>query len=209
MQMVQKTPALTVCHECDLLVHETTGQGVLHYSALCPRCGALLYRHSRNSLENVLALACACLVLLTVANVFPIVGLNIQGQRIETTVIGAALRLWQNDMPAVAVLVLATTTVTPLLEMAAVIWLVLPLKFGRRPPAFARVFRALQAAHPWAMVEVFMLGILVALVKLAHVAEVLPGLAMGCFGALMLLLASISSIIEPRDIWRAWGEARQ
>jgi paraquat-inducible protein A len=206
---VEKNPALTVCHECDLLVHETTGQESPHYSALCPRCGALLYRHSRNSLENVLALACACLVLLALANAFPIVGLNIQGQRIDTTVIGAAIRLWQNDMPAVALLVLATTTVTPLLEMAAIIWLVLPLKFGRRPPAFARVFRALQAAHPWAMVEVFILGILVALVKLAHLAEVLPGPAMGCFAALMLLLASISSIIEPRELWRAWEEARK
>jgi paraquat-inducible protein A len=209
VQAVKNDEALTACHECDLLVRQADGQEAAHYSALCPRCGALLYRHSRNCLENTLALACACLVLLAVANAFPIVGLNIQGQRIDTTVIGAAIQLWQNDMPAVSVLVLATTTVTPLLEMSAVIWLTLPLVFGRRPPAFAKVFRALQTAHPWAMVEVFMLGILVALVKLAHLAEVLPGPAMLCFCALMLLLASLSSIIEPSDLWRAWEEARR
>ena len=207
--MVDNDPALTACHECDLLVHETTGQESPHYSALCPRCGALLYRHSRHSLENILALACACLVLLAVANTFPIVGLNIRGQRIDTTVIGAAIKLWQHDMPVVSLLVLATTTVTPLLEMAGVIWLVLPLRFGRRPPAFARVFRALQAAHPWAMVEVFILGILVALVKLSHLADVLPGPGMGCFGALMLLLTTLSAIIEPRDLWQAWEDARE
>jgi paraquat-inducible protein A len=195
------------CPECDLLVVESAASG--DYAARCPRCGAHLYRHSRNSLENTLALAFACLVLLTVANAFPVVGLNIQGQRIDTTVVGAAIRLWQNDMPAVSVLVLATTTVTPLLEMAGVIWLVLPLLFGRRPPAFARVFRTLQAAHPWTMVEVFILGILVALVKLAHLADVLPGPAMLCFGLLMLLLTSLSAIIEPRDLWRAWEEARE
>ena len=209
IQTADTDPALTACHECDLLVGKADGQESTHYSALCPRCGALLYRHSRNSLENVLALACACLVLLGIANAFPIVGLNIQGQRIDTTVIGAVIQLWQNDMPAVSILVLATTTVTPLLEMAAVIWLVLPLMFGRRPPAFARVFRALRAAHPWAMVEVFILGILVALVKLAHLAEVLPGPAFFCFGALMLLLACLSSIVEPGDLWRAWEEARE
>jgi paraquat-inducible protein A len=200
---------LRACPECDLLVRETTGQEAPHYSALCPRCGALLYRHSRHGLENTLALACACLVLLAVANAFSVVGLSIQGQRIDTTVIGAATKLWQADMPAVSVLVLATTTVTPLLEMVGVIWLVLPLMFGRRPPAFARVLRTLQAAHPWAMVEVFILGILVALVKLAHLADVLPGPAMLCFGALMLLLTALSAIIEPRDLWRAWQEARE
>jgi len=209
MPMTAGDEPLTACPECDLLVRETTGQESPHYSALCPRCGAHLYRHSRNSLENTLALACACLVLLVVANSFPVVGLNIQGQRIDTTVIGAAFQLWQADMQALSVLVLATTTVTPLLEMTAVIWLVLPLMLGRRPPAFARVFRTLQAAHPWAMVEVFILGILVALVKLSHLADVLPGPAMLCFGALMLLLTSISAIIEPRDLWRAWEEARE
>lgn len=209
LPMTAMNEPLTACRECDLLVRETVGQESPHHSALCPRCGALLYRHSRHSLENTLALACACLVLLLVANTFPVVGLNIQGQRIDTTVIGAAIQLWQDDMPAVALLVLATTTVTPLLEMASVIWLVLPLRFGRRPPAFARVFRALQAAHPWAMVEVFILGILVALVKLAHLADVLPGPAMWCFGLLMLLLTTISAIIEPRDLWQAWEEARE
>lgn len=201
--------ALIACHECDLLFCETSGQDFPRYSAHCLRCGALLYRHSRHSLENTLALACACLVLLAVANVFPVVGLNIQGQRIDTTVIGAAIRLWQNDMQAVSVLVLVTTTVMPFLEMVAIIWLVLPIMFGRRPPAFAQVFRMLQVAHPWAMVEVFMLGILVALVKLSHLAEVLLGPSMLCFGALMLLLATISVIIEPRDLWQAWEEARE
>lgn len=201
--------ALIACPQCDLLVRAADGQEAPHYSALCPRCGALLYRHSRHSLENTLALACACLMLLVVANAFPVVGLNVQGQRIDTTVIGAANQLWQADMPAVSLLVLVTTTVTPLLEMAGVVWLVLPLMFGKRPPAFTRVFRTLQAAHPWAMVEVFILGILVALVKLSHLAEVLPGPAMLCFGLLMLLLTTISTIIEPHDLWRAWQEARE
>lgn len=209
LQTMDDDLALTACHECDLLVRETDGQEDTQYSALCPRCGALLYRHSHNSLKNTLALACACLVLLVVANTFPIVGLNIQGQRIDTTVIGAAAQLWQEDMPAMALLVVVTTTLTPLLEMTGVIWLVLPLMFGRRPPAFAQVFRALKAAHPWAMVEVFILGVLVALVKLSHLAEVLPGPAMLCFCAMMLLLTAISAIIEPRDLWQAWEEARE
>ena len=201
---VANDPALTACHECDLLVRETTGPESPHYSALCPRCSAHLYRHSRNSLETTLALACAALVLLATANAFPLVGLDLRGQRIDTTVIGAAAKMWQEGMPAVGALVLLTTTILPLLELAAVVWLVLPLRLGRRPPAFAWLFRVLQMAHPWAMVEVFILGVLVALVKLSHLAEVLPGAAAWCFGGLMLVLTAITAIIEPRDLWRAW-----
>src|SRR5690242_6663948 len=123
-------PEQMACRECDLLVRPADAPVDVHYSALCPRCGALLYRRSRRGLENTRALACAALALLAVANAFPVVGLNIQGQRIDTTVLGAALQLWREGMPAVAILVLATTTLTPLLEISAVIWLTLPLMLG-------------------------------------------------------------------------------
>lgn len=199
---------LTICPECDLLVREAASAEASGFTALCPRCGAFLHRRHRNSLENSLALAFAALVLLVAGNAFPIVGLDIQGQRIETTVIGAAAGLWQEGMQVVAVLVLLTTTLLPLLELGAVLWMVLPLRLGRRPPGFVRVFRTLRLAHPWAMVEVFILGVLVALVKLAHIAEVLPGAAAWCFGGLMLLLAALTVVIEPRDLWQTWAEAR-
>jgi paraquat-inducible protein A len=199
---------LTICPECDLLVREAASTEATVFTALCPRCGAFLHRHHRNGLENSLALALGALVLLVAGNAFPIVGLDIQGQRIETTVIGAAAGLWQEEMRVVAVLVLLTTTLLPLLELGAVLWMVLPLRLGRRPPGFVGMFRALRLAHPWAMVEVFILGLLVALVKLAHIAEVLPGAAAWCFGGLMLLLAALTVVIEPRDLWQTWAEAR-
>lgn len=207
-KVTSSSPVLTACRECDLLIHEANTVASPHYSALCPRCGALLYRYSRHSLEYTLALAFAALALFAVANAFPIVGLNIQGVRVDTTVVGAALKLWHEGMPAVSILVGVTTTVMPALEVISITWLTLPLMLGRRPPGFAWVFRSLQIAHPWAMVEVFILGILVSLVKLSHLAEVLPGPAMLGFALLMLVLATVSTIIEPRDIWKAWEEAK-
>lgn len=202
-------PCLTACPECDLLVRETTTAEESDFQALCPHCGAHLYRVSRNSLENTLALACGALVLLAAANAFPIVGLDIHGQRIETTVVGAAASLWREGMQMVAVLVLLTTTVLPLLELTALVWMILPLRFGKRPPGFPWIFRIIRLAHPWAMVEVFIMGILVALVKLAHIADVLPGAAAWCFGGLMMLLTTLTAIVEPRDLWNAWEEAGQ
>lgn len=201
-------PATGACLECDLLVGEPAALGPHPCSALCPRCGALLLRSGGKGLEKALALASAGLALLALAIAFPVVGLDIQGQRIDTSVLGAAVALWNNGMPALSALVVGTTTVMPLVEIAAVIWLTLPLMLGRRPPGFARILRALQAAHAWAMVEVFILGVLVALVKLAHVADVVFGPAMLGFAALMLVLTAVNSVIEPRSLWQAWEEAR-
>lgn len=197
---------LTACHECDLLL-QPVALTQPRSRAHCPRCGARLYSFHRDRLEKILALTLAALVLLLTANLYPIVGLNIQGNYTETTVIGAVRHLWQDGREALGGLVLLTTVLMPAIELGAVLWLVLPLWQGRRSPAFAPVFRAFRLAHPWAMVEVFILGVLVSLVKLAHLADVLPGPAIWCFGGLMLLLAALAGLLDGHTLWQAWDEA--
>lgn len=193
---------LTACYECDLLLRaELLPPGG---TALCPRCGAELYRSRPDCLEKALALVCAALVLLLFANAFPVVGLDLKGQRNAATVFGAAYRLWQDGMVPVALVLLATAVVAPLVQLGALLWLLLPLHFGRRPPGFARVFRTLRLAQPWAMIEVFILGVLVSLVKLSHLAEVLIGPALWCFAALMLTLAALASQLDDYELWQAW-----
>lgn len=204
--MSAASPELTACHECDLLLRELP-IGELSGVAACPRCACVLNRADTNSLERSLALACAALVLLVIGNFFPIVGLNIQGQHVETTVFGAAHQLWHEDMPIVAMLLITTTVLVPLIELCVLIWLLLPLRAGRRPLGFVRLFRTFLLAHPWAMVEVFILGVLVALVKLSHMADVLPGPAIWCFGLLMLVLTALSATLNPPLLWAAWDEA--
>jgi paraquat-inducible protein A len=108
----------------------------------------------------------------------------------------------------VAVLVLMTTIIAPLTEMTAIAWLLLPLHFGHVPRGHALVFRALHLARPWGMVEVLMLGVLVALAKLARIAGVVPGLALWSLGGEMLLLAAASVAFDPHDVWTKVGEAR-
>ena len=200
-------PAVTACHECDLLLREDRAASHRSCSLVCPRCGAPLHRSGRGSPETMLALACAAMVLLAVANTYPVLGLEINGQRVDSTVFGGVEALWRQRMQPVAVLVLLTTIVAPLLEVAAVIWLALPLWRGRRPRAFAAIFRALQLARPWAMTEVLILGMLVATVKLAHFADLLPGAGIWAFGGLMLVLAAVTTAVEPHGLWRAWEEA--
>lgn len=190
---------LIACHECDLLQREAAlPQGGV---ARCRRCGAELYRSHPHSLDRTLALTAGAIVLFVIANSFPIVGLQLDGQVIQTTLYKTVSTLWDEDMKSVAALVFVTTIAMPALQLFAVAYLVLPLRLGRVPAHFGPVFRMLQTVRPWGMVEVFMLGVLVSLVKLAHLAGVVAGVALWSFAALMLVMAGISAVFDARGLW--------
>jgi paraquat-inducible protein A len=190
---------MIACHECDLLQREVPlpAGGV----ARCPRCGAEQYRSRPDSLERTLAFTLGAIVLFTVANAFPIIGLKLEGQIIHTTLYHTVRILWNEEEKLLASLVFMTTILMPALELCAMAYLLLPLKLGRAPRHFGLVFRALRAAGPWDMVEVLMLGVLVSLVKLAKLATVVPGIALWSLTALMLLYAAIASSFDPRELW--------
>ena len=194
------------CHECDLLVRAIASPS--GGDAHCPRCNAILYRVRRDTLEKSLALTCTALILLLLANLFPVVGLDIKGQHTATTVMGAATQLWRDGEPLVGIVVALTVALIPAIELLALLYLLVPLRAGRRPPAFVAVLRIVQLSHTWAMVEIFILGVLVALVKLTHYADVLPGIAMGCFGALALILTWLATILDSHLLWHTWEHAR-
>ncbi|QYD68333.1 paraquat-inducible protein A [Paraburkholderia edwinii] len=190
---------LIACHECDLLQYE---KPLLRgATARCARCGAELYRHQPNSIDRALAYTLGAVILFAVANAFPIVGLSVKGDLVETSLIGAADALYRDGMWPIAGLVFVTTVVMPLLQMLAMIYLLLPLWLGRVPLAHNLAFHLLHLARPWAMVEVLILGMLVALVKLAVIASVVPGVSLWAFGAVMVLLAAAASAFDPRECW--------
>jgi paraquat-inducible protein A len=198
------TDALIACHECDLLQRETwlPPGGI----ARCRRCGAPLYRNHPDSLDWSLAWTLGADVFLVVANTFPIVGLKAGGDLVQTTLWGAVRALYGQGMWLVAGLVLLTTMVAPLTELAAMTYLLVPLKFNRTPRWMPQAFRILNQVRGWSLVEVFMLGMLVALTKLAHIASVIPGVALWSFGALMLLLAAARTAFDPHALWaKAWA----
>jgi paraquat-inducible protein A len=194
------TRPVLACHECDLLQSEEPlpPGGVLR----CRRCRAELYREHTDGVDRPLALTLAAIVLFAIANAFPIVGLAVNGDLVQTTLLRAVQVLYRDGIWPIAGLVFATTFLMPLLQMAAMIYLLLPLHFRRLPYRYDLVFRVLNLARPWGMTEVLILGMLVALVKLAHIASVVPGVALWSFGALMLLIAAAASAFDPRALWQ-------
>jgi paraquat-inducible protein A len=197
---------LIACHECDLLQRETplAAGG----TARCPRCGAVLYRNTPDSLDRTLAYTLGAAVLFVVANAFPIVGLDAQGNRSSTTLFGTVRALHDDGMTSVAGLVFVTTILMPALNIGALLYMLLPLKLGRVPHGLPAVFRLVDAVRPWGMVEVFMLGTLIALTKLAALASVVPGIALWSFGALMFLVAAAAASFDSHALWARVEAAR-
>jgi paraquat-inducible protein A len=205
MGTVLTTP-LIACHDCDLLQREPAlGPGG---AACCLRCGATLFRSHPGWLDRALAYTFGSIVAFIIANVFPIVGLKVNGELIQTTLIGAARAMNAEGKHSIAGLVFFTTMFAPLAQLLAIAWLLLPLRAGRVPPGAGPVFRFLLSIRPWGMTEVFLLALLVALVKLAAIATVVPGIALFSFGALMILLAAAASALDTHELWAAIQAAR-
>lgn len=168
--------------------------------AVCLRCGSVLVRRHRLAPAQVLALAVAALVMFAIANAFPIVDLRVQGLHSGTTLFGSVAALWREGRQLMAVLVCATTQVFPLLDLLCMVALLAAVQRRDRPAWFAPLLRFVQELRPWGMIEVFMLGVVVSLVKLSGMAAILPGVALWAFAVLTLLMAAVLSF-HPRQLW--------
>jgi paraquat-inducible protein A len=198
-------PRLLACPQCDLL--QKHAQSAPQSRALCRRCGAVVALPRRVSIDRPLALALTCAQVFVLANVFPLVSMNVQGDTISTTMPRAVWALHQHHMTGLALLVLVTTLLAPGIQIASILTLLVCLRLRRGQHHFARLFRLVQAIRVWGMIDVLMLGILVSLVKLAALATVVPGVALWSFAALLVLLTLLSSSFSTRDLWR-WSEER-
>lgn len=192
--------ALIACRDCDRVQREV--ELPLNGVARCSRCGSALYRSRLGGTQYTLALSVAGIVLLIIANTFPIVGLQMQGRVIETTLIETVHVLAAEQARPVAALVFVTAVAMPALELLALVYLLAPLWLARRPPPyFVPVLRALQLVQPWNMLDIFMLAVLVSVVKLADTASIIIGNALWALAGLMVLMAEISATLDTRALW--------
>ncbi|AZG12377.1 paraquat-inducible protein A [Cupriavidus pauculus] len=189
---------LVACEYCDALYERTAlapGE-----RATCLRCGGMLYRESTRAYRRLLPLVVTALILFLVSNTYPIVEMDLKGVRTETTLWGAVMALHADQMTLVALLVFGTTILFPLSEMLMMCYLLVPMARHRMPAGFERIVRGIRQTRPWGMIEVFMIGVLVTVVKLSTMAQVIPGVALWSFGALVVVLAAMLSF-DPRDLW--------
>ncbi|PID45686.1 MAG: paraquat-inducible protein A [Proteobacteria bacterium] len=187
------------CHECDLLQQlPDLDNGEV---ARCQRCGALLRRIYANSLDYSLALAITGLILFLVANLFPLISLKVLGITQHGNLISATLALFNADMPSLGLLILFTTILFPLFSLLGMIYVFTTVRMNHFTPAIAPLFRFLRSTDAWGMLEIFLLALIVAAVKLADITEVIAGISLYAFIMLIITLTVLSLTLNPDDVW--------
>jgi paraquat-inducible protein A len=196
------------CADCDLLlsIPELPPGG----KARCPRCDWTVATRSSDPIERPLALTVTALIALIIANTSPLMGLSAVGRHASTTIIGGAYEMWAQGQEATAVIVAFCAVIAP---AGYILFMLTVLLAARRPPApvwVGEMLRGADSMQPWSMNEVMMLGILVALIKIAELATVTAGVGMFAMGALVILFPAIMVTFDPAEIWRRveWADGK-
>ena len=188
--------------ECDCCgLRHTLGDLSPDRTASCRRCGGVLASTPANSLERSLALALMGLILVIVANTMPFMSLNIQGRVQLATLITGDLALFDQGKWELAALVLFTTVLAPAIKLCMICYVLIGLRMRRPPPKLAYVLWLLDYLHPWAMIEVYLLGVFVAYVKLAAFSTIVVGPACYALATLLLAMVALDSILDFDTVW--------
>jgi len=183
--------SLVVCGQCGLAHRWQPLQDASQ--ARCTRCDAVLGRSHRLSLQGILALTLAAAAAYLIAINAPLMSLALRGSAETATLVEAVSMAWQDDQQIIAILAGITALLAPGAFIALRLYVLIPVAAGRKPPGFAWCVRALHQAARWNMVEVFTIGVLLSLVRLAGLADTSPGPGLFALGAMTVLFAAIES----------------
>lgn len=190
---------LVACESCDQLQKGTElPRGA---RAVCSRCGTRLYGSAADSLERTLAFTIGALVLLVLANVFPFLSFSMGGQVQENRIATGVLDLIAGGFAPLAALVFLTTILAPLLEMLLHLWAIVPVLLGVRFPGVVLAARLSGRMATWSLLEVYLLAVIVAAVKLAMMASVSLDVGAYSFFGLIALLTAARSALETDALW--------
>lgn len=187
------------CHFCDTL-HQAPAlpEGT---AARCKRCGVVLYQNRPASLVRTTAFSLASLILLAVVHGFPFLTMKAGGMQTDLSLARAAGELFKTGSVVIGCGVALFTIVAPLVMAGGMLYVNAPLLIGRAAPGARRVARWTAQTEQWNMIEVFLFGVLVSLMKLGHMAELIFGIGFWAFAALMVCMAAAVAGIDRNELW--------
>ncbi|MCA0869418.1 paraquat-inducible protein A [Seohaeicola saemankumensis] len=198
---------LIACPVCDVLHRETpvpVGQ-----KARCRRCGTVLYAPRESAMTQIVMLAVTAAILMVAAIFFPFLELDAGGLNSRSSVFDAVLAFASGPLLPLSLAVAALIVVLPLVRLAAVTYALAPMVFGFAPAAHAEpAMRLAERTRPWAMAEIFIVGVAVALVKVAGLAHVTLGPAFWAFLALVLITVLNDNLMCRLTIWKTLEDRR-
>jgi paraquat-inducible protein A len=182
------------CHECDLLLNlPKLGKG---QRANCPRCNGLLCSNPSNGLEHALTFAVAGLIFLILANLFPFLAFEASGRGQVMNLLQSSTALYNNSNNVLAAFVLMFIIIAPAMLLMSIIWVLAPLiLYNKRSYGAYWLSRHIFQASPWSMAEIFLMGALVSVTKIASIATVVIGPSFwGYIGFVICFTIAISSM---------------
>jgi len=189
------------CHECDA-IHRVPAQLQRREVAHCACCHAELHHHqAANALERCLSLYLSAFILFIIANLFPFITLKLSAQENVSVLLSGPAALFAAGNVDIAALVLLCSIVFPLLTMLGALYLLIPAFFGIHAPATGAVFRLIHRLMPWSMLGIFMLGVIIAVVKLLDMAEIDFGIALAAFVVLLPIMVFAQQYFDSSLFW--------
>jgi len=193
---------LLECHECGLFQRaRPAGRG----KVVCARCGYKLYNAHGRPFDVPLAFYLAAIILFVVANTYPFMTFSLQSREQRSNLITGVFEFMDQGLWFLAIVVFAMTIAMPAVRLFCATYVLLALRAGRRGRRLGRLYRLNEIVRPWAMLEVFLLGVLVAYVKLIDLATIEVGVAVIAFGLLIVVMAAADASLEPHDVWNELG----
>ncbi|TWH64390.1 paraquat-inducible protein A [Azomonas agilis] len=197
---------LIACPDCDLLMQKPEIR--LNQVILCPCCGCELYVFREKVVSRSLALVITALLLYIPANFLPIMYLNLMGRVTTETVWTGVWSLYHSGMPGLAIIVFLCSMVVPLLKLVCQLTVLLSISSGYFKKIGLYCYRAYHHLKEWGMLEVYLLGVLVSIIKLGDMAELGIGTGLFCFIGLLLVQVWLEVIMSPQQVWQALSEPR-
>lgn len=195
-----QTSDCLACPSCDLVFDISALQD--GEVARCTRCRHFLTIYRADELNHVLAFTSAALISLVMACSFPFMAFKSSGLESVMTLPETALKLWGYDMPGLAFLVAAFIIVIPAFILILILALAGALKLERHNKWLQPVGRLIFLLQSWSMVEVFFIGVLVSLVKIAKMATVVMGVSFWAYAAFSVLFILATSALDRAQCWR-------
>lgn len=195
---------LVACHECDLLMRRPDIKP--QQSLECPRCGFNLYTLRSHFQKRSLALVLTALLLYIPANFLPIMQLNLLGRTTQDTIWSGVVGLYESGMQGVALIVFLCSMGVPLLKLLCQLFVLLSIRFRFGRSYGLLLYRIYHHLKEWGMLEVYMMGILVSVVKLADIADMSLGIGLACFIGLLLVQVWLEITMSPHQVWDALAE---
>jgi paraquat-inducible protein A len=199
---------LISCHACHQL--SRLPARLANSDAICPRCEAHIHSRKPNSISRTWALLIAAYILYIPANLLPVMTVISFGKGTPDTILSGVKELIHAGMWPIALLVFFASITVPVLKLLALTYLLLSVQYKSqwRPRDRTFLYRITEVVGRWSMIDIFMISILIALVKLQAVATIEPGAGAISFASVVILTMFAAIGFDPRLIWDRMEEQR-